>query len=322
MTMKEIRTAVIGVGNMGKNHARIYAENSNLVSVADLDEELGNSVAKTYGVKFYKDYLEMIRKEKLDAVSVVVPTKYHKDVSINTLKAGIATLLEKPIAINTSEAREILKIQKETKTPLMIGHIERFNPVVRKLKEIIDNNEIGDLLNLLAIRAGFQAPQTKGSDVALDLGIHDIDLFGYLTNQLPESTYISRQKVYRDNETDSAVIHMMYEKINGVIQTNWISQTKIRKIFITGSLSFVEADYINQTITLHKNVILKKSYDNYYDLLSITEGNSEEIKVESEEPLLNELKFFLTQSDKDIHNITLGAYNALEILENSKLLQV
>lgn len=321
MTMKEKRTAVIGVGNMGKNHARIYAENSNLVAVADLDEALGQSVAKTHGVKFYKDYKEMIKTEKIDAVSVVVPTKYHKDVSVNTLKAGIATLLEKPIAISSSEAREILDIQKKTKTPLMIGHIERFNPVVRKLKEIIENNEIGDLLNLLAIRAGYQAPATKGSDVALDLGIHDIDLFGFLTKQLPESTYISRQKVYRDSEADSAIIHMLYKTINGVIQTNWISQTKIRKIFITGSLSFIEADYINQTITMHKNVILKKSYDNYYDLLSITEGNSKEIHIESEEPLLNEIKFFLTQNDKEIHDLTIGAYNALEILENSKLLQ-
>lgn len=312
---KNIKTAVIGVGNMGKNHARIYSEISDLVAVSDVIENTGKKIAEKYKVKFYKDFHEMLQKEKPDAVSVVVPTKFHKEITIDCLKREIPTLVEKPIADTLSDAKAMLEEAKKNRTFLMVGHIERFNPVVVRLKDLIDQRKFGRIISLLAIRVGISPPKISGSDVIIDLAIHDLDVFNYLLDELPHSKKIIGSKIFKDNRVDSAAILLEYKHAIGMIQTNWITPIKMRKLYLTGTDGFAEVDYISQKLVIHNNIINKKQVGDYLELISLSRAQKKEIYISRKEPLKNELLFFLKNRKNYQHiTITTGAIEALRLV--------
>ncbi|MDP3765821.1 MAG: Gfo/Idh/MocA family oxidoreductase, partial [Nanoarchaeota archaeon] len=148
--MAKLNVAVIGAGSMGKNHARVYSglDNVNLVSVCDYNKETAKEIVKLYKINCYKNYKEMLKKEKIDAVSICVPTKLHKQVALDAIKSKINVLVEKPIAATTAEAKEIINAAAKNKVKLMVGHIEIFNPVVQELKKRIEKNELGNILQV------------------------------------------------------------------------------------------------------------------------------------------------------------------------------
>lgn len=311
---KNIRTAVIGVGNMGKNHTRVYSEISNLVAVADILPEIGRSVAAKYQAKYYQNYQEMLDKEKPRAVSVAVPTKYHKEVTIDCLRRKIPTLVEKPIAETTPDAEMMLKEAKKNKIFFMVGHIERFNPAVIKLKRLIDYGKLGKIISLLAIRVGISPPKTSNSDVTIDLAIHDLDVFNYLVGEFPHSKKVIKHKLFKDNRADSAAILLEYKHATGMIQTNWITPIKMRKLYVTGTDGFAEVDYISQKLIIYNNIINKKQIGDYLELVSLSNKQKKEIYISRKEPLKNELLFFLENRENQECDTTIEAMEALRLL--------
>ncbi|PKP56387.1 MAG: hypothetical protein CVT88_10245, partial [Candidatus Altiarchaeales archaeon HGW-Altiarchaeales-1] len=140
--MEKIKVAVIGAGNMGKNHVRIYSEMNNveLIGVADLNEEVGKDIANKFNTNFYKNYKEVIGK--VEAVSIVVPTKFHHNIAKEFLNRGVDVLIEKPITINLNEADELTALADKNKLILQVGHVERFNPAIIELSKYIKPDEI------------------------------------------------------------------------------------------------------------------------------------------------------------------------------------
>ena len=151
-----IKVGVIGIGNMGKHHARNYSDlpECKLVAVCDLDKELVNSLSKKYSCNGYSDYKEMLEKEGLNAISLVVPTKDHTKIALDVLNQGVNLLVEKPIASSIEEAKKIVEKAKEKGLVLTVGHIERFNPGILKLKQIIDEGKLGTVRSIVARRVG------------------------------------------------------------------------------------------------------------------------------------------------------------------------
>lgn len=315
--MKKLNTAVIGVGNMGKNHARIYSQISNLVAIADPNRKVGKVIAEEYGAKYYEDYRQLLDKEEIDAISIVVPTHLHRTIAEYALRRGIPSLLEKPISDSIDDAESILNTIIDTRTPLLIGHIERFNPAVSKAKALIDAGRLGSIVSLLAIRVGFNPPLSKGSDVTLDLGIHDTDIFNYLLKECASKVTINTQKIYKNNIADVANIMLEYSKAVGLITTNWVTPTKMRKLYITGTEAFLELDYIQQKIIIFEKLINKKPIGNFYDFISLSDAPQKEVYISKGEPLLEELKFFLDKTNRQhFGKITQQAFEALKILRN------
>lgn len=291
--MKKIKVGIIGVGNMGKNHARIYSKIADLVAISDVAEKRGREIADKYHAIFYKDYKQMLREQKLEAVSVVVPTMFHKDVVADCLEKNIPTLVEKPIAGNLSDASKMFRLSKKNKTLLMIGHVERFNPAIIKLKKIIDEDKLGKIISLLAIRVGISPPSPDSSDVALDLGIHDIDIFNFLIGTLPKKKKIIKTKLFAKNIADSSIILLEYKGVTGVIQTNWITPVKMRKLFISGVNGYAELDYIKQKLVLHDKILNTRFDGSFYELISLSNTPKKEIYISKKEPLKEELSYFL-----------------------------
>lgn len=314
--MKKIKTAVIGAGNMGSRHARIYSEISRLVAVVDINSTTGQELANKYNVNFYRNYKEMIDKEGPEAVSIVVPTQFHSVVAIECLKRKIPTLLEKPIAKNLGQARKIIDQAKESKTVLMVGHIERFNPAVITLKEIIKEKKLGTIISLLAIRVGINPPVHPNADVSLDLAIHDIDIFNYLLDCFPNHKKIINHKVYKNSKSDVSVIILEYPSTTGIIQTNWITPIKIRKLLVTGSKGYCELDYIKQKLSIYNSPPHITNDGGFSNILSLSNNPKKNVFVSMKEPLREEISYFLKNKDNiDVFDNGIYAYKALEVLQ-------
>lgn len=314
---EEIKTALIGAGNMGKNHARVLSEipHTRLVAISDINPNIGAPLAEKYNAAYYQDYLTMLDEQEIDALSVVVPTHLHREVVLASLGLGIPTLVEKPIAGTVEDAEAMILAMQENNTLLMVGHIERFNPAVICLKGLIDEGKLGRIINLNSRRVGLTPPPTKNSDVALDLGIHDVDVFNYLLDAFPTESTVYRQQIYNNNIADAASIMLRYPSAVGMIETNWTTDgDKVRNLYVTGTHGTAALDYINQRVVLRNQRVLANSGD-FLNFVRLSERPNQEEHSFSYEPLKIELQEFLrlAQSQKTCA-LTFSALEALKAL--------
>ncbi len=295
-----MRVCVIGTGIMGKNHARVYHEMDcvKLVGIADPDRKRGKEIAEMYGCCYYGNHIEMLEKEKPDAVSVCVPTSLHYAVGMDVIKSGVNLLIEKPIADNVQKAEELVKLADEKGVCLSVGHIERFNPAVQYLKRLIDRGKLGKITSILARRVGIMPPRIKDANVVIDIAVHDIDVFGYLLGKEPEKIYASGGKALVNDREDYADIFLKYNGTNGLIEVNWITPVKIRMLNVTGTKGYVQLNYITQELTLYESVYERK-FDEFGDfVVNFGEPKKKVVEVKKDEPLRLELSNFI-ESIKD-----------------------
>ncbi len=285
--METLKTAVIGVGMMGQNHARVYSElkNSELVGIADINLERARELSKKYGGFPYKDYKEMLEKEKPDAVSVVVPTRLHAKIGCDVLEKTNA-LIEKPIADSIENAQLLIDAARKNNRIMLVGQIERFNPVVEFFKDWADKKGIR-YLSLNAIRVGLPVFR-PGIDtgVILDLAIHDVDVIRYLTGK--EVSRVDALGIKLLDNTpgeDHAHIWMNMGAASASIVVNWVSSRKIRKLGVVFHNGYAEIDYIGQRIKLYAQ------YGRPNDRLLWHPERVLELK--HEEPLKKEISHFL-----------------------------
>jgi len=317
--MSKLKIAVIGIGNIGQHHVRNYFEmpQVNLVAVCDVNEEKGENLAKKYNCLFYKDYKKMLVEQKIDAVSIAIPTSLHCRIACDVLDRGVNVLLEKPIATNLVEAKEIINKAKEKNLKLMIGHIERFNPAIQRMKELIADNRLGDIISINIKRVGGLPPQIKDANVVIDLAIHDIDISNYLLGEYPKEVYGFKSKNLINDREDNAVILLKYSRASSFIEVNWITPVKIRTMDVTGTKAFARLDYINQTITLYENSYFKKNnqYTNFNEFISKFSADEIKIGINKKEPLRCELEDFIDAVSSNKEPLVTGeeAYRALEI---------
>ena len=290
-----IKCAVIGLGNMGKHHARIYSQisTSNLVAVADVDRFCGKSVSERNNCRFYADFKDMIKSEDIDAVSIAVPTFMHKEIALYCIQRGIHVLLEKPIAATLEEASDINHAAEDKGVILQIGHIEHFNPAVLKLIEIIDQGTLGQLLTIVVRRVGITPPQIRDSNVIIDLAIHDIELCNYLTNKLPEKVYCRAGTSFLPDREDFADFFLEYDGVNVLIQSNWVTPVKIRQMQLTGTKGYAELDFIEQKLSVAETVV-ESNYDDFGSfIVKLGQSQMLDIPVSREEPLKLEIEHFI-----------------------------
>lgn len=271
-----IRVGVIGTGAMGQNHVRIYneMEGVELAGISDVDKSRVEAMAAQFKTKAFTDYKKMFA-EGLDAVSIVVPTKLHKQVTLDTLEAGLNVLVEKPIADTIENADLMIEAAKKENKILMVGHIERFNPAVIKLKELIASDALGKVVSISTQRVGPYNPRIRDVGVILDIGVHDIDVISYLYGRRVNHVYAIAGADIHSFEDHTSIILRMDHEFAGVVETNWLTPHKVRKLTAIGIKGVAYLDYIDQTLELHDSSWIRKA------------------KIEKSEPLKNELKHFI-----------------------------
>lgn len=244
--MSKIRTAVIGVGYLGKFHAQKYAQldSSELVAVCDASLEIAQNIADEHNVPAFTDYHELIGK--VDAVSIVVPTQKHYEVAKVLLENGIHVLLEKPITSTVEEAEELVKIADEKKCVFQIGHLERFNPAVLALE-----NELDQPLFIESNRIAPFNPRGADVNVVLDLMIHDIDIILDFARS-PVKTITADGVAVISNEIDIANARITFE--NGCVANvtaSRVSMKSERIMRIFQHDAYISIDFQNKKLSLH-----------------------------------------------------------------------
>jgi UDP-N-acetylglucosamine 3-dehydrogenase len=294
MARKRLRTAVIGAGNMGRNHVRTYRKlpDVDIVALADINLA-AKKIAEEHNVRFYTDYQKMLDTEKPDAVSLVVPTPLHYKIGLDVIKRGIHILIEKPIASSVKEAKELIASAKQHDVVFTVGHIERYNPIIRKLKEMIDEKKLGKITSIVCKRVGGFPNIEPKTDVIIDLAVHDIDIINYLLGSRPKRIHQHGSRTHHSQKIDAAEILLDYGDASGFIQANWITPVKVRTIAVTGSKGYIEGNYITQELVYHEHNMqwVKNNFDEF--VAKLGEPKKHNIEVIVEEPLAVELKSFL-----------------------------
>ena len=280
MEGKRLRVGVIGLGAMGKHHARIYATlpGVDLVGLADIDEKASRSLAKTYGTKGFLSYQELL-EQGLDAVSIAVPTSLHREACLAAARAGANVLVEKPIADTIKKAEEMIESCQKARVQLMVGHVERFNPVTSVVKKAMANCEI---ISITITRLGPFPPRIRDVGVVLDLAIHDIDLARYLTGSEIKTIHSLFSRSDQDGHENGALLS--FEMSNGVLvqlTTNWLTPFKVREINVAAREKYIRGWLQEQKVWEYKHWQEDGSYI------------VKELAVPFGEPLKLELEAFL-----------------------------
>jgi len=300
----DIKTGVIGVGSMGQNHARIYKEISNLVAVADPDEQQGRKVAKRLGVKWYKNYYDML--DEVDAVTIAVPTVMHREVAETVISFGVNLLVEKPLAENVADADEIISAAIVADVTLAVGHVERHNPVVAYAKRSIENREWGEMITMSSKRLSNYPKRIRDVGVILDLAVHDIDVMCYLIDcEVKDVLSMEGYKESQEYEDHATILLDFENQIKGICEVNWLTPLKVRKLSLTCTGAFIEIDFTNQLLTESSLESFDVNDENLY--LSEQEVEYKTINIPKEEPLKRELTDFLKCIDLKQSPLVTGA---------------
>jgi len=272
-----LKVGVVGTGVMGSHHARIYYElpGVKLVGVVDKDLERAKKIGKRYGARAFSNLKDLVGK--VDAVSVAVPTTLHKDVTSFFLNNGIDVLVEKPIAFSVEEAEEMIKIAKENNRILMVGHVERFNPIIDVLKNVLKNEKIHEIETKR--RNPFYS-RIDDCGVVLDLLVHDVDVARYVTGEEPTIDYVIGDSVKSKHE-DWVKVVMKYGKIPVVHVSDRRTQKKIRKIEITCEDKLIDIDYMKQEMNIFSEAKLIKNDSPFFtERMETIKANGEPLKLE------------------------------------------
>lgn len=325
--MEKLNIAVIGIGVMGKNHARVYSslESVNLIAVCDNNEETAKNIAKQYGINYYKDYNELLKKEKIDAVSICVPTKLHNQVALDVIKNKVNLLIEKPIATTIGEAKEIIHEAEKNKVKLMVGHIERFNPVIIELKKLIEKGALGKVFLVKSERFSPFPKRVVDIGVTIDLSVHDVDIMQHLLKSKVKSVYcINSMKIHSKHEDLMTSILKFADGAIGTISCNWITPKIVRELTVIGEKGMYKADYLAQELVMYKNDFTDKYIDWEKRILTVTPGDMMKINIVKKEPLRNEIESFIRCIVDDSEPPVSGEEGleslniALKFLESSK----
>lgn len=291
-----IRAAVIGVGAMGKHHARVYndLDNVELVAVADPDEGRRRAVAGRYKIAAYADHEDLLKHEAVDVVSVAVPTVLHRQVALAAIERGVHLLVEKPIAFTVAEAQEIIVHAATAGVTLAVGHVERFNPAVSELKRRLKAGALGRIFQIHARRLSPFPHYVRDVGVVIDLATHELDIMCYLVGDQIERVYAeTRRNVHEHHEDMLSGILRFKNGVVGVLDINWLTPTKVRELQITGEQGMFRVDYLEQDLYFYENSEAPSRWDAMALFKGVEEGNVLKIRVSKVEPLQAQLRAFV-----------------------------
>ena len=269
MVNNKIRIGVIGLGYLGKFHYQKYAANKlvNLTAVVDTDIK-NYSIIKKKGILMFKKFQDIV--DKVDAVSIVTPTVTHYKLAKYFLDNKIHVLLEKPMTETVEQARKLNAIAKKNKCVLQIGHLEQFNPAIRKLRKSDCKPQFIEVHRLCQYN-----PRANDVDVVLDLMIHDIDIVLSIVNKKIENIEVSGKKILT-KLTDIANVRIKFEdNVVANLTASRISSKNERKMRIFSNNSYYSIDFINNK--------LKKIYKDKRNSFKVTDFNFKKTDVLNDE---------------------------------------
>lgn len=316
-----MRYGVIGTGYWGSNHARVAAELADegvidSVVLCDIDENRVAELASSYDVKYTTEFTELASMG-VDAATVATPSPTHHKITTQLLQDGVDCLVEKPLALNSEDAWDMVKTAEKTDGTLGVGHIFRYHPALNDLKNRIDRGELGKIKYMNTARFSFRVPRATAGAL-YSLAVHDIDISNYLLESRPESLYCNLDSFIREDVDETATVVLDYGNATSVINESWQIPVhgKRRDLTVVGSEKAAYIDYLEDTVV--------EMYDSRItnddgELRAVSEGK-QVYETENREPLKVEVSEFIEACRSDAPLRATGRVGAetVELLELSE----
>ncbi len=294
-----VRVAVIGAGYWGPNLVRNLIENRlcSSVSVCDLKPENLERILRRYpGVRVTTRASDLLRDPSIDAVMISTPPKTHFELAREALAHGKHAFVEKPFTLSSEHALELIEIAERKGKVLMVGHTFEYSPPVRKIKEIIDSGDLGDIFFISSTRVNLGLHQ-KDSSVVWDLAPHDLSMLIYWLGEVPREVMATGKDFVQPGIPDVAFIYLRFASgAIAHIQVSWLAPSKLRRTTIVGSakmLVYDDTQNIEPVKVFDKGVIYRDpdTFGEYH--LSYRMGDIVSPRLETYEPLQAEVTDFL-----------------------------
>lgn len=290
--------AVIGTGNWGKNHARVYKEFMaegiiNSLKICDADPDLARQVGRDLKVEWGSDYREVIKDANIQAVSIATPSKTHYQIGKEFIEAGKDVLIEKPMTMDINEAKKLVRVAAQHDRILMVGHVFRYHPAVRELKRMIDAGELGAIQNIIGNRLYFGLPR-RDMGVIYALGIHELDLFCYLLGvDYPRSIVAATSTAFGQDIEETAMLSLDFGYARGYALESWLvaAYGKMRDLVVVGTKGSARVDYLapQELHIFDDRIIIENSLP-----VRVENKGKRTVSLPYAEPLKEELKHFIS----------------------------
>ena len=311
--MANLRAGLIGLGMMGRHHARVLASlpGVDLVAVADP----GGDVHGVAGGRPVEADVEALIAHGLDYCMVAVPTVYHERVGLALAAAGVHAMIEKPLAQDTPSSTAVAQAFAAGGLVGAVGHIERYNPALQQARARIEAGDLGDVYQVVTRRQGPFPARIADVGVVKDLGTHDIDLTAWVTQQ--EFTSVAARTTNRSGrefEDMGAVVGMLSGGTITNHLVNWLSPLKERVTIVTGEKGAFVADTLTADLTFYANGEVQTTWDDIANFRGVSEGDVVRFAISKPEPLRVEHEQFrdaVLGKDADIVTMEQGLRTVL-----------
>lgn len=286
-----LRAGLIGIGMMGRNHARVLREidGVELVGVADP----AGDRHRVGGAARIVDTVGDLVALGLDLAVVATPTRFHLQAGLELAAAGVPTLIEKPLATDTGEAEQLVAAFEFAGLVNAVGHIERCNPALRSLRKRLANGDLGEIYQVATRRQGPFPNRIADVGVVKDLATHDIDLTSWVI-QSPYGT-VAAQTANKSGRAHEDLISITAQMVNGTVVNhlvNWLSPMKERLTVVTGERGAFVADTLRGDLTFHENGEIPTEWAQVQTFRGVSEGDVTRFAIAKPEPLRVELENF------------------------------
>lgn len=324
MSSGKFRIALLGLGRMGRNHLRVTRLDPQFELVAVVDPVANVPTADLGGAQLLRS-MDELDKVQFDCAIIATPSSMHYENAERLIRQGKHLLVEKPLCTVAADAAKLVALANEQGVKMAVGHVERFNPAVRKLREVIAAGFLGTPIHLSVTRVGgYPENLVPGNNVLLDLAVHDIDVVRSLIGPLKVEASVCHSTV-KEGVLDTAEVFLAsHQGPTASVHVNWITPTKIRSIRVTGTRGVCFVDYILQTCELFGGALLQAQQPGSADFSKLLElyRNSDKITfgVNKEEPLrvqLNQFGRFLATGDRGELCVGADAVAAVLLAERS-----
>lgn len=286
-----LRVGLIGLGMMGRHHARVAreVEGFDLVAVADA---MGDPHGVAGSLPRYESVQDLV-DHGIDAAIVAVPTQFHEEVGLVLAEAGVHALIEKPVAHSLTAAERLVEAFEAKDLVGAVGHVERFNPALMSLRKRLENGDLGEVYQIHTRRQGPFPARIADVGVVKDLGSHDFDLTAWLARS--DFATVAAHTAFRSGREHEDMVTVSAKLENGLITShlvNWLTPFKERLTLVTGERGSFIADTLTADLTFFENGTLSHDWDAVASFRGVSEGTVTRFALEKREPLKSEQEAF------------------------------
>jgi UDP-N-acetylglucosamine 3-dehydrogenase len=282
--MAKLRAGVVGLGIMGRNHARVLSSLDGVDLVGIVEPNFSNNDFSKVAPVFFE--IKDLIAQGLDYCLIAVPTALHEEIGSQLAEAGVPCLIEKPLAHNLTSAQKLMNWFKDANLLAAVGHIERYNPALQEARKRIINGDLGKLYQVATSRQGPFPKRIQDVGVVKDLATHDIDLTSWITGSSYKS--VSARTTNRTGRSHEDLVNIVGELNDGTITShnvNWLSPLKERKTFILGERGAFIADTLTADLTFYSNGTILNEWDEMAKFRGVSEGDVTRFAFAKPEPL-------------------------------------